>query len=109
MWVLPLVVKLAYKSEPLNRGDRHGVKGLEVVKVVKDRPRLPMWAKHRASTRVGLPLLSVALIDEAWGNVVMSPSHRASKRSASEGAGARRRPLRGTMETAASERLATLS
>ncbi|WP_219636077.1 hypothetical protein [Streptomyces sp. AJS327] len=34
-------MKLAYKSEPLNRRDRHGVKSLETVKVVKDR----LWGR----------------------------------------------------------------
>ncbi|MBA0049760.1 hypothetical protein E0L36_02225 [Streptomyces sp. AJS327] len=41
MWGTPPVVKLAYKSEPLNRRDRHGVKSLETVKVVKDR----LWGR----------------------------------------------------------------
>lgn len=48
--MLPLVVKLAYKSEPLSRRDWHGVKALEVVKVVKDRLQSSMRARRRSST-----------------------------------------------------------
>lgn len=49
MEVLPPVVKLDYKSEPLNRPDWHGVKGLEAVQVIKDRlrGRLIVLAGHR--------------------------------------------------------------
>ncbi|MFD9072285.1 hypothetical protein [Streptomyces lasiicapitis] len=39
--MLPLVEWLAYKSEPQSRGEGHEVKGLGVVKVVKDHPQAP--------------------------------------------------------------------